>query len=81
MDDYHKDAVVNRDEPIPVVSVTATQDSQDSPDGQKSKRGMIKKALSATGLKDKLENVASNNGGDSSSIQDRLFNTSVMDIG
>lgn len=78
MDDYDKDAVVNRDDPIPVVSVTAAQDRQDSPDGQKSsKQGIINKALSATGLKDKLENVASNHGGDPSSIQDRLFNTWV----
>ena len=80
MDEYTADAFANRDEPIPLISVTAddlvgSSSEADTP----GKRARLKKTLSGSRLRDKarphaaaqVEKLDSSPG--SASIQDRLF--------
>ncbi|MCJ1237542.1 hypothetical protein MMC14_005528 [Varicellaria rhodocarpa] len=77
MDEFTLDAFVNRDEPIPVINLnvsgndaptTASSDSD-------SKRTRLKKAVSGSNLKNKLQHVTGSSSGTESghSLQDRLF--------
>ena len=69
MDEYTADSFANRDEPLPLISVTA-DDVRDSSSEVETpgKRVRLKKALSASRLKEKLDSSSNN-----PSIQDRLF--------
>jgi Integral peroxisomal membrane peroxin len=71
MDEYTADAFVNRDEPLPLISVTA-DDVLDSPSDADvpGKRPRLKETLSASRLKEKAQNNASSK---AESFQDRLF--------
>jgi len=70
MDEYTADALVNRDDPIPAINLSGS-DAQSSDSG--SKRQKIKDSLSASKLKDKLQNVASSKSEPGHSLQDQLF--------
>lgn len=80
MDEYTADALVNRDEPIPVISVSGdnvpTKDngpSSSDPERQR-KRDKFKQNLSAAKLKDRIHDVATGGRSESgASLQDRLF--------
>ena len=77
MDEYTADAFVNRDDPIPLLTVPTTLQSDSPSENESSKRDKLKKNLSASHLKDKLHDKAASKaaGADtSSSLQDRLLN-------
>ncbi|KAF2462142.1 integral peroxisomal membrane peroxin-domain-containing protein [Lineolata rhizophorae] len=96
--DYHApdgsfgEPIVNRDDPVPVVSVTAPVEERDDGDGADttaqpseapSRREARKNILSPSALKEKLENLSG--GGDKSretpsSIQDRLFTMLLQQV-
>ena len=80
MEDYTTDAFANRDEPIPLISVTADDLLDSSSDAEVAgKRARLKNKLSASRLKDKARGYAASQAEKldtspgSSSIQDRLF--------
>lgn len=80
MDEHTADASVNRDEPIPVISVSGnnvpTNDnriSSSDPEHQR-KRDKLKQNLSPANLKDRIHDVAIGGRSESgASLQDRLF--------
>lgn len=80
MDEYTADAWVNRDEPIPVISITRdnvpTNDNRvlsSDPERQR-KRDTFTRNLSAAYLKDRIHDVATGGKSESgASLQDRLF--------
>lgn len=79
MDEYTADVFVNRDEPIPVLTVT---DEDGSPTASASeyevdkegRRQRLRKKLSASRLKDKARQLGEEKAEGSPSLQDRLFN-------
>ena len=70
MEESTADAFVNRDEPIPVIDVTASDGV--SSDAER-KRDRLKKTLSSSKLKGKLQDFGANTNESGSSLQDRLF--------
>ena len=79
MDEYTADALVNRDEPIPAISVSRdnvpTRDNgTPSSDPEHQRRRDRFKHLSASNLKDQIHDVATGGKSESgASLQDRLF--------
>ena len=68
-------AIANRDEPVPVIAVSGIDGASSDGDG---KRDRPKRAVLGSKLKDKLQDVAGANFGDSGhSLQDRLFSKFV----
>lgn len=78
MDEFTADAFANRDEPIPVVTLSASDDHASDVDEHSSRRHRIKKVLSSSKLRDKLYDMGENNLGPSLSLQDRLFARCVL---
>ena len=80
MDEYTADAFVNRDEPIPVITLSRDnvppKDNRlpsSDPESQR-KRDKFKQNLSATKLKDRIHDAATGSKNESgASLQDRLF--------
>lgn len=74
MDEYTADAFVNRNEPVPTLTVPTEDLDGASSDGEHagSKRSRLKKNLSGSKLKEKLHDAGKHHesGG---SLQDRLF--------
>lgn len=80
MESQGADALVNRDDPIPVVSVTSPPDGTSSParsERPHGKRETLKQSTPAVKLKEKLEELDSHRSGSPGSIQDRLLNVYV----
>ncbi|KAA6408703.1 MAG: hypothetical protein FRX48_07785 [Lasallia pustulata] len=80
MDEYTADALVNRDEPIPVISVsldnvpTKENGTPSSDPEHQRRRDRFKRNLSVSNLKDKIHDVATGGKSESgASLQDRLF--------
>lgn len=70
MEESTADAFVNREEPIPVIEITANEGiSSDS----ERKRDRVKRNLSSSKLKEKLQDIGANKAKSRSSLQDRLF--------
>ncbi|KAI9875484.1 MAG: hypothetical protein M1830_008419 [Pleopsidium flavum] len=70
MDEDTANALVNRDDPIPVINLSG----RDAPSSDSdSKRQKIKDSLSASKLKGKLRDVASSKSEPGHSLQDQLF--------
>lgn len=76
MDEYEAEALVNRDEPIPLIAIPGTSDNQSS-DANKRKRERLKDTLSGSKekLKERLNMHDTGSGSKDSgySLQDRLF--------
>ena len=72
MDEYTKDALVNRDEPIPVIAFPSGDGPSSDPKG---KRERLKESLNSSKdkLKDKLQDTGSGSKEYGYSLQDRLF--------
>lgn len=74
MDEYTADALVNRDEPVPVIAVSGNHDlfgtSSDN-EQSGSKRERLKESLSGSRLRDKMHGVGRPDA--RASLQDRLF--------
>jgi hypothetical protein len=70
MDEYTAEAFANRDEAIPVLTITTTEDAPSETEGR---RDRIKKSLSASRLHEKLEEVSSSRAEPGLSLQDRFF--------
>lgn len=70
MDEFTADTFVNRDEPIPAISVLG---NDGTPSDSESKRERLRKNLSSSKLKEKLQHVGAGKTDSGSSIQDRLF--------
>lgn len=73
MDEYTADALVNREEPIPIIAVSGSDSTSSDPKG---KRERLKESFS--GSKDKLKERLHDAAGSGSkdygySLQDRLF--------
>ena len=66
----YTDAVVNRDEPIPVIQLPGRDAASSDSD---SKRQRIKDTLSGSKLKHKLQDAALGKSESNNSLQDRLF--------
>lgn len=80
MESQSADTLVNRDEPIPVVSVTSHPDDTPSParsERPHSKREALKQSAPAAKLREKLEELGPNRSGSPSGVQDRLLNMYV----
>ena len=78
MADQNSDAIVNRDEPLPILRAPGSESvSSDSP----SRTERVKHSLSASKLKDKLQDVAvgskRSDSPQSQPLQDRLFSKCV----
>lgn len=73
MDEFTADAFANREEPVPVLSVSGPDTS--SSDTVKGKRERLKESLSGSKdkLKDKLQDTGSGSKDYGYSLQDRLF--------
>lgn len=76
MDEYTADAIVNRDEPIPVLAVTASDHGSASETEKSSKRDKLKQSASrvkaiAQELGAEQAQKLQNSG--ATSLQDRLF--------
>ncbi len=78
MDEFTAEAFVNRGEPIPQVTVPNSDDHPSDNDDSPSRRHKIKKALSSSKLKEKLQEASEKKDEPSSSLQDRLFARSVI---
>ncbi len=76
MDEFKADALVNREEPIPIIAFPGTSDTPSS-DATKGKRERLKDSLSGSKekLKDKFHVHDAGSGSKDSgySLQDRLF--------
>lgn len=80
MDEYTADALVNRDKPVPVISVSGNNVpakdnrlSSSDPEHQR-KRDKFKQNLSPAHLRDRIHDVATGGRTESGpSLQDRLF--------
>lgn len=74
MDEYTADAFANRDDTIPVLTVTTSDGvSTDTPVETEGRRGKIEKSLSASRLQEKLQDVHSSKNEPGLSLQDRFF--------
>lgn len=75
MDEYTADAFVNRDEPVPILTIpndeVASATSSDNEHAE-SKRSRLKKELSGSKLKEKLHDAGKRHES-GNSLQDRLF--------
>lgn len=74
MDDYTAEAIVNRDEPVPILTIpnedtpsTASSDAEHA-----SKRSRLKNKLSSSHLKEKIQDAGYYHES-GASLQDRLF--------
>lgn len=82
MDEYTADVFVNRDEPIPVLTVTGDEGSpsasaSDYEVEKNGKRQRLRKRLSASRLAEKARQLGEKNAEEvdgSPSLQERLFN-------
>lgn len=74
MDDEQGDAFSNRDEAIPIVIINPEDDALTPTDAEQPerKRDVIKRGMSPSRLKAKLEEAGEKKTG-SSSLQDRMF--------
>ena len=75
MDEYTADAFANRDEPLPVLTITPEQDNATQVEGNGS-RAKIRKTFSASRLKERIQDASSGHAERTeghSSLQDRLF--------
>lgn len=75
MDEYTADAFANRDEPLPVLTITP-EPGNGSQESDNSSRAKIRKTLSASRLKERIQDAGSGAPGRSDghqSLQDRLF--------
>ena len=72
MDEYTADAIVNREEPMPVIGISGSNTPSSDPKG---KRERLKESLggSKDKLKEKLQDVGSGSKDYGYSLQDRLF--------
>lgn len=72
MEDYTADALVNREEPIPVIAISGSDSPSSDPKG---KRDRLKESLSGSKekLKEKLHDAGSGSKDYGYSLQDRLF--------
>ena len=70
MDEYTADAFVNRDEPIPTISLPGNEDH--APEQPKGKRDRLKDSTTSK-LKEKAQDISSKDKKHGYSIQDRLF--------
>jgi hypothetical protein len=70
MDEYTADAFTNRDEAIPVLTITTSDGGSSETEGKHDK---IKKSLSASHLQEKLQDISSNKAESGLSLQDRFF--------
>ncbi|KAI9768297.1 MAG: hypothetical protein M1835_006891 [Candelina submexicana] len=73
MDEFTADAFVNRDEPVPEVTISTGDDHASDVDDSPSRGHKVRKVLSSSKLKDKLHDVRDKHHEPSSSLQDRLF--------
>jgi hypothetical protein len=75
MDDFTADALVNRDEPVPIIAVEAVSGNDAQSSDTKGKRERVKEVLGGTSskLKDKLHEAGSGSKDYGYSLQDRLF--------
>lgn len=69
----NEDALVNRDEPLPAIVAGRDGPSSDSA----SKRDRLRKSLSASKLKGRLQGAGTSVTGSGHSLQDRLLSKSV----
>ncbi len=70
MDEYTADAFANRDEAIPVLTITTSDGGSSDAEG---KRDKIKKSLLASRLHEKLQDVSASRSEPGLSLQDRFF--------
>ena len=76
MDEFTFGAIVNRDEPIPVINVSGNDDAGRGVGGSsdtESKHRKVKKVLTGSKLKEKLHDATNASSDSSHSLQDRLF--------
>jgi len=82
MDDQYGETMTNADDPIPVVSVTRPTDENAAPPPPSSakdeqserRRDAVKRNLSASKLKEKLEEFKGQKSESSNSLQDKMVN-------
>lgn len=70
MDTSSAEALVNRDDPIPVINIPARDAASSDSD---SRRHKLKESLSPSKLKGKLQDVTSSKSEHSQPLQDRFF--------
>ena len=77
MDEFTQDAFANREEPVPLLTVTGTEDGGSSSEVEKdSKRKRLRKKLSASRIKEAARSLGADKAeklDGSPSLQDRLF--------
>lgn len=73
LDSDNADAPLNRDEPVPVVISASDAPSSDS----ESKRDRLRKSLSSSKLKGRLQDAGASVSDSGYSLQDRLLSKSV----
>ena len=72
MDEFTADAFVNRDEPIPTFSLPGSETPAEAPADPKGKRERLKEST-ASKLKDKVQDIGSQDKKHGLSLSDRLF--------
>ncbi|KAL8747574.1 MAG: hypothetical protein Q9190_000558 [Brigantiaea leucoxantha] len=77
MDEYTAEALVNRDEPMPVIAVSGTNSPSPDPD---SKRERLKASLSTSKLKEKLQDGTKSRSETGYSLQDRLLTKLLQQV-